>query len=103
MSNPRFTRLPQAVFDTLERGDINKTQFIILSLLHQWADYATGRIDSFSAERVCRFLGLDRTSANIKAMNRQVAPLRVMGWFHDDYRRVASAPTTYGCTTMFLY
>jgi hypothetical protein len=92
MSTSRFTRLPQAVYDALERGDINITQFIVLSLMHQWADYATGRIDSFCAERVCRYLHIEPTPANLKAMRRQIAPLREMGWFHDDYQRGSKRP-----------
>jgi hypothetical protein len=92
MSTSRFTRLPQAVFDALERGDINKTQFIVLSLLHLWAGYTTGRIDSFCAERVCRYLHIEPTPANLKAMRRQIAPLREMGWFHDDYQRGSKRP-----------
>jgi hypothetical protein len=92
VSVSRFTRLPQAAFDALERGDINKTQFIILSLLHQWANYAIGRVDSFSAERVCRYLHIEPTPANLKAMRRQIAPLREMGWFHHDYEQGSKRP-----------
>jgi hypothetical protein len=92
VSRPRVTLMPQAVFDALERGDINNTQFIVLSLLHQWAVYTTGRIDSFCAERVCRYLHIEPTQANLKAMRRQIAPLRDMGWFHDDYRKGSQRP-----------
>jgi hypothetical protein len=88
----RFTPLPRAVSDALERGDINNTQFIVLSLLHQWANYTTGRVDSFCAERVCRYLHIEPTPSNLKAMRRQIAPLREMGWFHDDYRRGSKRP-----------
>lgn len=92
MSTLRFARLPQSVYDALERGNINKTQFIVLSLLHLWAEYTTGRIDSFCAERVLRFLGIEPTQATLKAMRRQIAPLRDMGWFHDDYRKGSQRP-----------
>ncbi len=92
MSKPQFTRLPQEVFDFLERGDINKTQFIILSLLHKWADYRTGRVAAFCAERVCRYLHIETTPANLKAMRRQIAPLREMGWFHHDYEQGSKRP-----------
>jgi hypothetical protein len=93
MSQPTgFARLPHAIYDALERGDINETQFIVLSLLHKWANYQTGRVDSFCAERVLRFRHIEPTQATLKALRRQIAALRQMGWFHDDYQKGSKRP-----------
>lgn len=88
-----FTRIPQKVTDALQQGDINPTQFIILVLLHLWANHRTGRVDSFCAERVCRALHIDTTRrANVVAMRRQIAGLRAMGWFRWDYAKGSKRP-----------
>lgn len=87
-----YTIVPRAVSDSLQRGEINATQFAVLFALYLWADHATGRVDSFCAERVCRFLHIDPTAANSKSMRRQIGSLRSMGWFHWDYVKGSKRP-----------
>src|ERR1700722_10124640 len=93
MSNHRgFTRLPHAVYAALEQGNINETHFLVLSLLHKWANHQTGRVDSFCAERVLRFPHKDPTQATLGSLRRQVASSRRMGRFRDDYRKGRKRP-----------
>lgn len=55
----RVTHIPENVFDALACGDISRTHFAVLSLMHRWADYSTGKITSFSAARVLRALNVE--------------------------------------------
>jgi hypothetical protein len=88
-------RVPKIVFDALERGEISERQSSILCAMYHWADHRTGCIDSFSAERVCRFLRINVTDANLRALRRQILGLKRMGWFHDDYRHLSGSKRTY--------
>src|ERR1019366_2352172 len=47
-----FTRVPHAVTDALQRGDITVLMFSVLVLLHVWAEWSTGIAHSVSAERI---------------------------------------------------
>ena len=78
------TFIPDAVYDALEQGHINQMQFDILNLFHHWADHKTGRIDSPSAARICRFVRLEPNPANLRMIQKQVKNLKTKGWFSWD-------------------
>jgi hypothetical protein len=57
MTTPKgFTRLPHAVTEALQRGDITLLMFNILVLLHVWAEWRTGIVRSVSAKRIILYL-----------------------------------------------
>lgn len=84
--------VPYTLFDAYERGRINQTQFTVLCLLYRWADHKSGVVRDFSAERVLRFMHRHIDNAALKAMRQEIAKLRDMGWFDNDYQRGSKRP-----------
>jgi hypothetical protein len=80
-----FTRVPHAVTDALQRGDITPLQFQILVMLHKLADWTTGEVKSWSAERFLHEMGPQEGLPEARTVRRAQQRLRAMGWYSHDY------------------
>jgi len=83
MSANNQTHIPPTVYDALRRGWITPLMFLILALLHSWADYNSGMVRSVSAERILYALG--NQDADKRTIQRAMKSLRETGWFLWDY------------------
>lgn len=72
---PAYVKLPAAIIEALETGAIDRLQFEILTLCYKWARRDAYKVYSYSAERVCRALGLDANTANLKQFQRAMRNL----------------------------
>jgi hypothetical protein len=94
-----FTRLPDAVYVALGRGDITFLQFVILAFWHRKADRYAGVVTSFRAEMVldwladmdCSLLNNQRLPS-LRTTRRHVRGLWEAGWCHSGYRQGNKKP-----------
>src|SRR5271163_1458014 len=85
--NP-YTRIPDAVFEGLENCEITEDQYEVLSACYHWANRAAGyRVDSYSAERVCRLFGLDADNKTLLRFQRALRDLVERHIVRYDYHR----------------
>jgi hypothetical protein len=92
MTSPRFTKVPEAVFDGAQAGEITLLQFTILVWLHHHADFVTGIVKSWSAEIFCREMGHGPDLPSLNTIRRAARELREAGWFHWDYVKGSKRP-----------
>ena len=105
-----FARVPYALFDAHDEGQLTPIMFVIMIWLYRWADWKTGTIRNCSAERLHRTLteGRDkRLSGNenlpsLRTIQRALQGLVEAGWLTSDYIRGSKRPycvriTNYVC------
>jgi hypothetical protein len=91
MTETSFARVPHAVYDALERGEITPLQFDILSMLHRAAEHHTGIVRSWSATEFLYRMGKPDLPS-LKTVKRAMQELRGLGWYSDDYLKGSKRP-----------
>ena len=86
------TEVPNLIYELMECCEITELQFLILLAAYRWLNRAAGRVDSFSAERVCRFYKWDATEAKLREVRRAVHDLVKYGIVSRDYRKGDKRP-----------
>jgi hypothetical protein len=96
-----YVQIPVWVYEGLEQGEIDIDEYLVLTALYRWANRSADnnhlpknfprfsgfwRIDSYSAERLCKFLGLDASDAHLKQFRRAERSLEKRKIIKDDYR-----------------
>lgn len=88
-----FTRVPHTVTAALQQGDISLLEFTILVLMHKSANWKTGEVQSWSADRFLREAG-DPEGIQQRTVRRAMQRLRDAGWYHHDYVNKSQRPYT---------
>ena len=83
--HPHFTRVPRAVTDALQSGVITPLQCLILMMLHKNADWKTGEVKSWSADRFLFEMGDQESLPLPRTVRRAMQALRDAGWCSHDY------------------
>jgi hypothetical protein len=92
MSNSGYARVPHFVLEALEKGLIDIVQYAALTAMYHWADYGTGRIQSFSAERLLVLFHEKVNKKSMRRMQRKLKALRLAGWFTWNYKLGVEQP-----------
>lgn len=92
MSAPNITPyvvVPRAVYEARDQLVISLEQFHIFQFGYWQANRKEGyRVAAYSAARVCRFVGLDATKANLKRYQRAADDLVDLNLIRHDYRKI---------------
>ena len=88
-----YVAVPIAVFEALSTREINEAQFLVLCACYFWANRGQGyRVDSYSAERVCLWLGRDADEKTKKIFQRALHALVDCHIVRSDYKRGIERP-----------
>jgi hypothetical protein len=82
-----YTQIPNAVFQGMASGEISRDEFDVLAACYFWADRQGWVIRSYSAARLCRFLGLDASEGNVRRFERAARNLLDRKIIRRDYYR----------------
>jgi hypothetical protein len=82
-----YTQIPNAVFQGMASGEFSRDEFEVLAACYYWADRKGWIIRSYSAARLCRFLGLDATEGNVRRFERAARNLLDRKIIRRDYHR----------------
>jgi hypothetical protein len=83
-----YVKIPLALFEGLDNGSITPEQFDIYCYTYWKATRPEYRVQSYSAENVCRFRGLDATKANLARYKRAAADMLHQNLIRRDYYRI---------------
>jgi hypothetical protein len=89
MENPRIWQC-EIVAEAVAAGKIDESQALLLGILYFKANWSTGVINDFRAERACEWLGHDFNYA--RTMRKRLKALRELGWFRWTYRKGEKIP-----------
>jgi len=82
-----YTQIPNAVFQGMACGELSRDEFEVLVAGYFWADRQAWVIRSYSAARLCRFLGLDANEGNVRRFERAARSLLDRKIIQRDYHR----------------
>ena len=68
MSVEKFVQLPLRVFDLLQNGHINKTEFIVLAAILTYANRRSG-IATMRNQRICCLTGFGKSTVSASIQN----------------------------------
>jgi hypothetical protein len=93
-----FVRVPYTLYDAMKRTEITPLMFHVMALAHKWADWKTGVINNWSADRIYRALGgdtFDGTDNEVpseRTIQRHTQGLVEAGWLISGYRPGSKKP-----------
>ena len=93
MNPTPYVMIPRAVFDGLYKCSLTMAQFHILVFCYFQADRVSYRVQGYSAEAVCLWLGLDAENKLLAQYRRAAKDLKERNILRGDYRKCSVNPS----------